>query len=77
MAIEINRSYDYGEDETAKKIRARRELEKKMKEFLAKGGKVEKIKPGMAKGASGALGGKPQYTQEDLDRDWQNESKRS
>lgn len=44
MAIEINRNYDYGEDEIAKKIRARKELEEKMKEFLAKGGKIEKVK---------------------------------
>jgi hypothetical protein len=45
MAIEINRSYDYGEDEQAKKIRLRKELEEKMKQFLEKGGKVEKIEP--------------------------------
>ena len=46
MAIDINRKYmdSFTEDEREAKHKARVELEKQMAEFLAKGGKVEKVK---------------------------------
>ena len=38
-----------------------------MQEFLAKGGKVEKLEPGIAKGASSLnYGGKLQYTDAEI-----------
>jgi hypothetical protein len=41
----INRNYSSdANDEYARKQEARRELDEKMKKFLAKGGKVEKVK---------------------------------
>lgn len=46
----------------------RQELEKLMAEFLAKGGTVEKLEPGIAKGAVGFMGQKLQYTEADIKR---------
>jgi hypothetical protein len=50
------------DDERVIKQRARVELEKQMAEFLAKGGAVEKLEPGIAKGATGMMGDKLQWT---------------
>ena len=70
MAIDINRKYmdSFTEDEREAKHKARTELEKQMAEFLAKGGKVEKLEPGIAKGASGMMGAKLQYSDADIKR---------
>ena len=70
MAIDINRKYvdSFTEDEREAKHKARVELEKQMAEFLAKGGKVEKLEPGIAKGASGMMGAKLQYSDADIKR---------
>ena len=46
----------------------REELEKLMADFLAKGGTVEKLEPGIAKGAVGFMGQKLQYTDADIKR---------
>lgn len=52
MAIDINRKYPdmISEDEQEKKQKHREDLDRMMKEFLAKGGKVEKLEPGAAAG---------------------------
>ena len=70
MAIDINRKYmdSFTEDEREVKHKARVELEKQMAEFLAKGGKVEKLEPGIAKGATGFMGAKLQYSDADIKR---------
>ena len=70
MAIDINRKYmdSFTEDEREAKHKARTELEKQMAEFLAKGGKVEKLEPGIAKGATGFMGAKLQYSDADIKR---------
>jgi hypothetical protein len=70
MAIDINRNYkdSFTEDERVAKQRARTELEKQMAEFLAKGGKVERLEPGIAKGASGMMGAKLQYSDAEIKR---------
>ena len=50
MPIDIKRNYidREVEDNIAKKQEKREELDRMMKEFLAKGGKVEKLEPGVA-----------------------------
>ena len=70
MAIDINRNYkdNFIEDERVAKQRARTELEKQMAEFLAKGGSVERLEPGIAKGATGMMGDKLQYSDADIKR---------
>jgi len=70
MAIDINRKYkdSFTEDERVAKERARIELEKQMAEFLAKGGSVERLEPGIAKGATGMMGDKLQYSDADIKR---------
>jgi hypothetical protein len=70
MTIDINRKYadNFTEDERIAKQKARIELEKQMAEFLAKGGKVEKLEPGIAKGASGMMGDKLQYSDAEIKR---------
>jgi len=46
---------------------AQDEKDRMMQEFLARGGKVEKLKPGIAKGASSlSRSGKLQYTEEEI-----------
>tara|TARA_B100000989_G_scaffold120888_1_gene89176 strand:- start:12448 stop:12678 length:231 start_codon:yes stop_codon:yes gene_type:complete len=52
------------------------EREKMMKEFLAKGGKVEKCPPGMAKLGVGSMdrSGKPRYTEQELKSSWDQKS---
>jgi hypothetical protein len=71
MAIDINRNYkdNFIEDERVAKQRARTELEKQMAEFLAKGGAVQRLEPGIAKGASSlSYSGKLQYSDADIKR---------
>ena len=70
MAIDINRKYvdSFTEDEREAKHKARVELEKQMAEFLAKGGKVERLEPGIAKGATGMMGDKLQYSDAEIKR---------
>ena len=63
MVIDIKR--DYRSDREIKM--AQDEKDRMMQEFLAKGGKVEKLKPGIAKGASSLnYGGKLQYTEAEI-----------
>jgi hypothetical protein len=68
MPIDIKRKYmdSFTEDERVAKERARTELEKQMAEFLAKGGKVERLEPGIAKGATGMMGDKLQYSDAEI-----------
>jgi hypothetical protein len=55
MAIDIKRNYNanFTDDERVLKQRARVELEKQMAEFLAKGGAVERLEPGIATSSKG------------------------
>jgi len=63
MVIDIRR--DYRSDKEIKM--AQDEKDRMMQEFLAKGGQVEKLKPGIAKGASSLnYGGKLQYTDAEI-----------
>jgi len=63
MVIDIRR--DYKSDREIKM--AQDEKDRMMQEFLARGGKVEKLKPGIAKGASSLnYGGKLQYTEAEI-----------
>jgi len=63
MVIDIRR--DYRSDNEIKT--AQDEKDRMMQEFLAKGGKIEKLKPGVAKGASSLnYGGKLQYTDAEI-----------
>jgi hypothetical protein len=77
MAIDIKRNYisNISEDEREKKQKHQEELDRMMKEFLAKGGKVEKLAPGIAKGGVGTWdrGGKPRYTDAELKAQWKKE----
>lgn len=70
MVININRNYkdDFTESEKLSKEKARLEVEKLMAEFLAKGGSIEKLEPGIAKGATGLMGQKLQYSDADIKR---------
>jgi hypothetical protein len=63
MVIDIRRDYrSNNEIKTAQE-----EKDRMMQEFLAKGGKVEKLEPGIAKGASSLnYGGKLQYTEAEI-----------
>ena len=63
MVIDIRR--DYRSDREIKT--AQDEKDRMMQEFLARGGKVEKLRPGLAKGASSlSRSGKLQYTEEEI-----------
>jgi hypothetical protein len=63
MVIDIRR--DYRSDREIKT--AQDEKDRMMQEFLDRGGKVEKLKPGIAKGASSlSRSGKLQYTEEEI-----------
>ena len=63
MVIDIRR--DYRSDREIKT--AQDEKDRMMQEFLAKGGRVEKLQPGIAKGASSLnYGGKLQYTEAEI-----------
>lgn len=63
MVIDIRR--DYRSDREIKT--AQHEKDRMMQEFIARGGKVEKLQPGIAKGASSLnYGGKLQYTEAEI-----------
>jgi len=63
MVIDIRR--DYRSDREIKTTQD--EKDRMMQEFLARGGKVEKLKPGIAKGASSLnRSGRLQYTEADI-----------
>ena len=63
MVIDIKR--DYRSDREFKT--AQDEKDRMMQEFLARGGKVEKLQPGIAKGASSlSRSGKLQYTEAEI-----------
>ena len=63
MVIDIRR--DYRSDREIKT--AQDEKDRMMQEFLARGGKVEKLQPGIAKGASSlSRSGKLQYTEAEI-----------
>lgn len=69
MPIDIQRNYPdrQSDDEYAKKQEKRRELEKMMQDFLAKGGKVEKLEPGSASGVATLNKDKrPMYTDAEI-----------
>lgn len=71
MPIDIRRNYvdSFTDDERIAKERARAELEKQMAEFLAKGGKVEKLAPGSAAGVATLNKDKrPMYTDAEIKR---------
>ena len=63
MVIDIRRNY-----RSEREIKTTQdEKDRMMQEFLAKGGKVEKLQPGIAKGASSLnYGGKLQYTEAEI-----------
>lgn len=69
MPIDIKRVYPdmISEDEQEKKQKHREELDRMMKEFLAKGGKVEKLEPGAAAGVATMNKDKrPMYTDAEI-----------
>lgn len=68
MPIDIKRNYPdmLTDDEVVKKKQHQEDLDRMMKEFLAKGGKVEKLEPGAAKQMSGFMGRKPMYTDDEI-----------
>jgi hypothetical protein len=71
----INRNYASG-DEYKSPEEKQRELDEKMKEFLAKGGKVEKCPPGVAKLGVGSMdkSNKPRYTEAEIKKKWEQEN---
>ena len=74
----INRNYEAGiwnKEEGPSPEQKKAEREKLMKEFLAKGGKIEKLAPGNAK-VYGSLnkGGKPPFTDAQLKAKWREEN---
>ena len=67
MVIDIRRDYRSDAEIAAEIKTTQDEKDRMMKEFLAKGGKVEKLQPGIAKGASSLnRSGKLQYTEEQV-----------
>ena len=67
MVIDIRRDYRSDAEIAAETKTTQDEKDRMMKEFLAKGGKVEKLQPGIAKGASSLnRSGKLQYTEEQV-----------
>lgn len=72
MAIDIRRNYT-ANNEYEDKEAQQAELDKKMKEFLAKGGKIERVPPGAAQGAGG-LDMRPHWTDAELKAKWRQEN---
>jgi hypothetical protein len=66
MGIDIKRNYDGYIDRGPTKEEKQAQRDKLMKEFLAKGGKIERCPPGIAQGAQGALGGRLQYSADEI-----------
>jgi hypothetical protein len=67
----INRAYSSGDDYQSPE-ELQKKLDERMKEFLAKGGKVEKCAPGVAKLGVGSFdkGNKPRYTEAEIKKQW-------
>ena len=60
--------FDRDLDKKEKKKTSREELDKMMKDFLAKGGKIEKLKPGMAAQVGSLDKSKtPRYTRQEIE----------
>jgi len=60
--------FDRDLDKKEKKKISREELDKMMKDFLAKGGKIEKLKPGMAAQVGSLDKSKtPRYTRQEIE----------
>ena len=74
----INRHYEAGMgDKEEKSLEEKKaEREKLMKEFLDKGGKIEKCPPGVAKGGVGSMdrSNKPRYTEAELKEEWESKN---
>ena len=67
MVIDIRRDYRSDKEIQAEIKTTQEEKDRMMQEFLAKGGKVEKLEPGIAKGASSLnRSGKLQFTEEQV-----------
>ena len=67
MVIDIRRDYRSDAEIQAEIKTTQDEKDRMMQEFLAKGGKIEKLQPGIAKGASSLnRSGKLQYTEEQV-----------
>ena len=67
MVIEIRRDYRSDKEIQAEIKTTQDEKDRMMQEFLARGGKVEKLEPGIAKGASSLnRSGKLQFTEEQV-----------
>jgi hypothetical protein len=67
MVIDIRRDYRSDKEIQAEIKTTQDEKDHMMQEFLAKGGKVEKLEPGIAKGASSLnRSGKLQFTEEQV-----------
>ena len=76
----INRNYEKGvwtgvEDEGPTDAERKIERDKLMQEFLAKGKKIEKLAPGIAKGGIGTWNrnGKPSWTDAEIKAKWKAE----
>lgn len=68
----INRAYQPGEEPPTPEERQEK-LDKLMKDFLSKGGKVETLAPGAAQGAGG-LDRTPHWTDAELKAKWRLEN---
>jgi len=67
MVIDIRRDYRSDKEIQAEIKTTQDEKDRMMQEFLARGGKVEKLEPGIAKGASSLnRSGKLQFTEEQV-----------
>lgn len=67
MVIDIRRDYRSDKEIQAEIKTTQEEKDRMMQEFLARGGKVEKLEPGIAKGASSLnRSGKLQFTEEQV-----------
>ena len=72
MAIDIRRNYT-ANNEYEDKEAQQAQLDKKMKELLKKGGKIEIVPPGAAQGAGG-LDRRPHWTDAELKEKWRQEN---
>lgn len=76
MVIDIRRNYEGKSDRLSPEEQAKKQIErdKLMKEFLARGGAIEKLPPGVAKGGVGVWdrGSKPP-TDAELRAQWKKE----
>jgi len=76
MVIDIRRDYRSDKEIQAEIKTTQDEKDRMMQEFLARGGKVEKLEPGIAKGASSlSYSGKLQYTAAEIKAQAQEQNK--